>query len=95
MTTVVNIRKKKGCPKVKCDVYIGRGTPFGNIFRIGVDGDREQVLAKYKEYFYRRLTDPIFRSKVLELKGKVLGCWCKPLACHGDIIAEYLNTLDA
>jgi len=91
MTTVVSIRKKKGCPRAKYDVYIGRGTSFGNIFRIGVDGDRQQVIVKYKKYFYRRLTDPIFRNKVLELKGKVLGCYCHPLKCHCDVIAEYLD----
>jgi len=25
------------------------------------------------------------------LQGKVLGCHCKPLACHGDILAELAN----
>jgi hypothetical protein len=24
----------------------------------------------------------------IELKDKILGCWCKPLACHGDVLAE-------
>ena len=94
-TRVISLRRKRGQPRPLCQILIDRTTVFGNPFLIGRDGDREQVLAKYKEYFYRRLTDPVFRSKVLELKGKVLGCWCKPLACHGDIIAEYLNTLDA
>jgi hypothetical protein len=28
---------------------------------------------------------------VRELRGKVLGCYCKPKRCHGDIIAEYVN----
>ena len=85
-TTIVNVKHNK------CDVYIGRGTPFGNPFRIGVDGDRKQVLDKYKEYFIKRgLTDPMFRDKVLSLKGKTLGCWCVPLACHGDVIIEYLE----
>ena len=26
-----------------------------------------------------------------ELKGKVLGCWCKPASCHGDVIAEIID----
>ena len=85
MTTIVNIKHNK------CDVYIGRGSPFGNPFRIGDDGDRAQVLVKYRTYFNQRLTDQSFRDKVLELKGKVLGCWCKPLTCHGDVIIEYLE----
>jgi hypothetical protein len=45
----------------------------------------------YKDWFYRRLTDPVFRDKVHSLKGKVLACWCKPDTCHGDIIVEYLE----
>ena len=84
-TTIVNIRNHK------CDVYIGRPGPFGNPFQIGRDGDRKQVLAKYRAYFYRRLTDVEFRDKILALKDKVLGCWCKPLLCHGDVIVEYLE----
>lgn len=84
-TTVVNIKKQK------CDVYIGRPGPFGNPFRIGEHGDRELVLSRYKAYFYRRLTEPEFRDKILALKGKVLGCWCKPLTCHGDVIVDYLE----
>jgi Domain of unknown function (DUF4326) len=23
-----------------------------------------------------------------ELKNKTLGCWCKPLPCHGNFLAE-------
>jgi hypothetical protein len=91
MTAVVNIRRKRGAQKVKYDVYIGRGSPFGNPFKIGEDGDRKQVLDKYRVYFYKRLTNPEFRDKVLSLKGKVLGCYCKPLGCHGDVIIEYLK----
>ena len=85
MTSVVNIKKEK------CDIYCGRGSPFGNPFRIGEDGDRKQVIKKYREYFYKRLTNSDFRDKVLSLKGKVLGCYCKPLDCHCDIIVEYLE----
>ena len=32
-------------------------------------------------------------TNVVKLKGKTLGCFCKPYPCHGDIIAEYLNLL--
>ena len=84
-TTVVNLRKEKH------DAYIGRGSIFGNPFYIGKDGNREQVIEKYKKYFEKKLEDNRFRHEVLKLKGKVLGCYCKPLACHGDVIAEYLN----
>lgn len=90
-TTVVNIRRNK------YDVYIGRAGHgqdgyFGNPFSIYRDGGRERVIVLFKEYFYKRLkSDPIFATKIQELKGKILGCFCSPKKCHGDVIAEYLN----
>jgi len=26
-----------------------------------------------------------------ELRGKVLGCWCAPKACHGDVLVSLAN----
>jgi len=92
-TEVVNIQNHK------CDVYIGRDKndepgEFGNPFIIGEHGNRDTVLQKYKFYFIGRMkADPIFKQKVRDLKGKKLGCYCKPEKCHGDVIAAYLNNL--
>ena len=74
--------------------YVGRPTIYGNPFKIGPDGTREEVIAKYRKYFYDRLeTDPKFKEAVEKLRGaKSLTCWCAPLACHADVIAEYLET---
>jgi hypothetical protein len=78
------------------DVYIGRGTPWGNPFPISDKGmNREQVIQKYEQYFKKTFLDnEEKRRELMSLKGKVLGCHCKPLACHGDVIARYLNSLD-
>ena len=90
-TTVVNIRTNK------CDVYVGRARDgddgyFGNPFAIGKDGDRERVIELYRDYFYQRLrVDPEFVARIELLRGKRLGCFCKPKACHGDVIVEYLD----
>ena len=79
-TTIVNIRQEQ------CDVYIGRPSKWGNPFVIGRDGNREEVLLKYNDYI---LSHPELISLArTELKGKKLGCYCKPLDCHGDILAE-------
>lgn len=78
------------------DMYIGRGTPFGNPFMIGTDGGRDEVIAKFQDYFHERIkTDARFRLQVLKLQGKRLGCSCKPRACHGDVIKAYLDGLSA
>ena len=77
--------------KEKYDVYIGRPSIFGNPFSVKEYG-REGCIEKYKEYFYKRIKEDVkFKEEVLKLKDKVLGCFCKPLACHGDVIAEYLD----
>ena len=86
MTSVVNIRRDK------CDVYIGRGSPFGNPFRIGRDGSREQVIELYRQKIIKRMiSDELFVDEVMALRGKRLGCYCKPLACHGDVIVELIE----
>ena len=81
-TKVVNLRYEP------YDVYIGRGSIWGNPFRIGVHGTREEVIIKYKWYV---LNKPTLLACLPELKGKVLGCYCKPLACHGDILVDLLE----
>lgn len=89
-TTVVNYRLHK------YDVYIGRPSVFGNPFLIGIDGDRAEVVEKYRAYFQKKISeDPHFRTEVAMLRGKVLGCFCKPLACHGDVIVEHLENVHA
>lgn len=85
------------CKRAPYDIYIGRGRDpktgepgtWGNPFRLNQDGDRETVILKYKEWL---LAHPalVERAKK-ELKGKTLGCWCSPLACHGDVLVEIAN----
>lgn len=77
------------CKKDKYDVYIGRPGPWGNPFEIGKDGDREEVVQKYAEWL---LAQPELVEKAKqELKDKVLGCWCAPKLCHGDILSQIAN----
>lgn len=75
------------CKKEPYDIYIGRPSKWGNPFIIGKDGTREEVIQKYKEWV---LSKPDLLSSLSELKGKVLGCWCSPLACHGDVLIELM-----
>jgi len=77
------------CKRSAYDVYIGRPSKWGNPFEIGRDGDRETVISKYREWL---LTQSVLLAALPELKGKVLGCWCAPKACHGDVLSEMANT---
>ncbi len=70
-------------------VYIGRGSPFGNQFVIGKDGDREDVCNKFEAAL---LSNPRLLQKVKsELRGKNLVCFCSPKRCHGDTLLRIAN----
>lgn len=91
------------CKKESYDVYIGRGrgSVWGNPFRIGAnaDGDRDEVIEKYTEWIVRGEGRPLLR-RLGELEGKTLGCWCAghggltaddELICHGQILLKLLE----
>lgn len=88
MTTVVNVRVDA------YDVYIGRAGHgfdgyFGNPFRV----QSGNALEKFRAYFNFRIeSDPTFRRRVLDLRGKRLGCFCAPGPCHGDVLAEWIES---
>jgi hypothetical protein len=76
------------------DVYIGRparghrGSKWANPFREGRDGDRGEVIAKYEDWLRSQLA---LMASLPELRGKVLGCWCAPKPCHGDVLVRLAN----
>jgi hypothetical protein len=68
------------------DVYIGRPGPWGNPFPLGSETSRQFVIDQYENWL---MSKPSLISKAKrELSGKVLGCYCKPRACHGDVLAR-------
>lgn len=77
------------CKRKPCDVYIGRPSIWGNPFSIGRDGNRDEVIQKFREHIQNNPT--LLQRCRTELKGKVLGCWCAPKHCHGDVLAEIAN----
>ena len=81
-TGIVNRHYENG------DIYIGRGTKWGNPFRVGIDGTRDEVISKYKDYV---LAAPLLMKSLNELAGKILMCSCRPLRCHGDVLKELLE----
>jgi hypothetical protein len=93
-TKVVHFRKEK------FDIYIGRPSEWGNPFSHIKDKktraefivkNREEAVAKYREWI---LTQDHLMEKLETLRGKSLGCWCKPKACHGDVLVQLLREND-
>ncbi|WP_299976860.1 DUF4326 domain-containing protein [Desulfobacula sp.] len=98
ITRVINIKKETKYRNVKSTPtyqYIGRGSYWGNPYSMNEGGDgREEVIRKYKYDFDFETFPNKDKSEVYKLSGKRLGCFCKPEACHGDILADFLNSLD-
>jgi len=76
------------CKKENYDIYIGRPSKWGNPFLEGKDGTRKEVIEKFKKYI---VTNKKLMNELSELEGKILGCWCKPKACHGDVLVELIE----
>ena len=78
------------------DVFIGRPSKWGNPFSLTYNS-RDEAIRKYEEWI---LTQPDLLAALSELKGKTLGCFCKPKNCHGDVLVKLvkltsgINTLE-
>ncbi|GAB2992518.1 hypothetical protein GCM10027184_53510 [Saccharothrix stipae] len=78
------------CKQAPYDVYIGRPSKWGNPFKIGSDGTREQVIDRYEQWL---LKQPDLVAALGELTDMTLGCWCAPHRCHGEVLARLAATV--
>ncbi len=87
-------------------IYIGRYNKsinankslLANPYKINSLNSRESVLQKYKEWLFKNIEMKTqvydylcYLQKLSKTQDIVLGCWCKPLDCHGDIIKEIIE----
>jgi len=86
------------CKCDKYDVYIGRPSKWGNPFshKPGtkaqyVVGTREDAIEAYRTWITEGDGKHLLND-LHELEGKILGCWCKPNSCHGDVLVELVET---
>lgn len=98
-TTVVRLRRRGGQVVQDCDVYMtgavsqmymgGWKLPasdWANPFTVKECGSNRQACEKYESWLRSERPDLI--ERLPELQGKVLGCWCKPEDCHGDVLVR-------
>jgi hypothetical protein len=77
-------------------VYVGRANPrrglaesaFANPYKIGQDGNRAEVIEKYRSWLVGRQELVL---KLHELRGRRLACWCSPEPCHADVLEELVD----
>lgn len=89
------------CKRDTFDVYIGRPSKWGNPYshKKGTLAEfsassREAAIEAYRIWIHLPENKRLLEAAKIELKGKVLGCWCKPKPCHGDVLLEIANGLD-
>jgi hypothetical protein len=88
--------KNGGVPK-----KIGKHGWLGNPIKINeeciickkIHKESGETLPCYEKYLKFRLNDDTFKKEFIKLKGKCLGCFCKPKPCHTDIMIKYLEKL--
>jgi hypothetical protein len=73
------------CKRDRHHAYIGRPSRWGNPFAVGRDGDRGECISLYERWL---LENEQLIAALPELRGKVLGYWCAPRGCHGDVLVR-------
>ena len=95
-TIVIHCRYAAGYPADQY-VYCGRPSKWGNPYSLVGDGGQEIIFNRadairaFRSWFYAPEQAQLRADALVELKDKVLGCWCHPKSCHVDIIADYVN----
>lgn len=84
-------RRVVHCKREPFDVYIGRPSKWGNPFPMACEADRPIVIQAYEEWVQKQ---PELMAALPELRGKTLGCWCEPRACHGDVLLRLAELSD-
>ena len=78
------------CKQAPFDVYVGRPSIWGNPFKLKSEADRTPAILAQYEAWLRGQPELVARAR-RELRGKVLGCYCAPKLCHGDVLARVAN----
>ena len=97
MLKVVNVRKERPAGMI----YVGRacagfaGSVLGNPYKRKTGDAPGSTLANYRQWLREQykaggqVRQELERLADLAERGDVvLGCWCKPAACHADVVAE-------
>ena len=89
---------RKGVVIIDKNRYPKKDSVWANPYKVGKDGDLEEVLEKYKKHINKKIKEEDLDLD--ELLGKNLCCWCveKPtrykkdreIVCHGQILLNML-----
>jgi hypothetical protein len=101
-------KRTKGWRMPVGTVYVGRGSRWGNPWKVGEEATTEipkngrgpliqfaprPITAEFAVEQYRRWMQACTGDIREELRGKNLACWCKPGSpCHADVLLQIANS---
>ncbi len=99
------VRRHRGQPLPANTKYVGRPGKYGNPWKVGEDGSREDCVGFFNLFIRHAIDDtrvyPEYANIIEDLQGKNLACWChdwdgeggNPMYCHADILLEIVREL--
>lgn len=97
MARRIQRKRTKGWRMPENTISVGRPSIHGNKYKVGVDGDAAECVAKFRADWAFGMSHPLgklaLQPTLTKLRGKNLACWC-PLyqPCHADVLLELANT---
>lgn len=82
-------------------LYVGRAnryaglsaSPLANPFKV-VHGKRGETLNQYRRWLWQQMKQEEVLNVLRSISEEtILVCWCKPAACHGDVIIKAVEWL--
>jgi hypothetical protein len=84
-----------GAVNIRGSLFSYEGSMWGNPFKMSEDCSRSECIQQFEAYIRKKIEREHLHEALLSLKGKCLGCWCKPEACHGDVLVRLIEEYSA
>jgi hypothetical protein len=82
---------RKGIVFIDGERFPKENSIFANPYKISGNDTREIVISKYRTYIVDKIKDDRFKTELMKLKGKNLGCWCAPEMCHANVLVYLMH----
>lgn len=99
MPTRVQRKRTKGWRMPENTLYAGRGTKWGNPWKVGETRYGKPITQELAcDYYREHIGHPnsalqFVYEDIKQLRGKNLACWCRlDQPCHVDVLLEYANS---
>lgn len=86
---------RKGVVFIEGERYPKEESKWANPYKLKEGYTREEAIKEYERYIREKIEREGLEEELMKLEGKKLGCWCKPEACHGDVLVKIIKEMKA